>query len=137
METFIKTLQSEIVTSLQELDSKAIYTRDAWIRSVEGGEGISCVLQNGRVFEKAGVGVSIVSGTLSEGMEKQMRARKKEDIGPGPFKFFAAGISLIVHPINPMAPTVHANYRYFELRKEEDGPPVTSWFGGGCDLVRL
>ncbi|TPX36284.1 coproporphyrinogen oxidase [Synchytrium microbalum] len=134
MELFVKDLQTEIVSAIRDLDSSATYTRDAWTRT-EGGEGISCVMQNGTVFEKAGVGVSIVGGTLAEGMEKSMRARKKDDLGPGPFKFFAAGISLVIHPHNPMAPTVHANYRYFELRREEDGPPVSAWFGGGCDLT--
>lgn len=65
---------------------------DCWKRIIlnhillSGGEGISCVLQNGKVFEKAGVNVSVVHGPLPAAMEKQMRARKREDLGTGPFQ---------------------------------------------------
>jgi coproporphyrinogen III oxidase len=64
-----------------------------------------------------------------------MKSKADSNIDPTkPYDMFAAGISLVVHPVNPNAPTVHLNYRYFELSLE--GLPVTWWFGGGCDLVR-
>ena len=98
---------------------------------------MSCVLQNGQVFEKAGVNVSVIRSPAPESMIKQMRARKLESLGEGPFDMFVAGISLVLHPHNPMAPTVHLNYRYFELIDPhfKDKKPVAWWFGGGSDLV--
>lgn len=92
---------------------------DRWTRE-EGGGGISCVLQNGLVFEKAGVNVSIVHGTLPESAAAQMRSRGKPLRVGGELRFFAAGVSSVIHPRNPHVPTVHFNYRYFEV----DGDPV-------------
>jgi len=132
MAEWIKNLQSNIVASLTALDPDHPFTIDQWQRT-EGGEGISCVLNSGSVFEKAGVNVSIVHGVLTEGMAREMRARGKHDVGGG-MSFFAAGISLVVHPVNPMAPTVHLNYRYFEVQNKS-GDIISWWFGGGSDLV--
>ncbi|KAJ3186236.1 Coproporphyrinogen-III oxidase [Gaertneriomyces sp. JEL0708] len=138
MEALVRRLQKEIVAALEEVegsDGKRFW-RDSWVRA-EGGEGISCVLQDGKVFEKAGVNISIVASKAPEQMLAHMRARKREGIEKGPYDMFVAGISLVIHPVNPMAPTVHANYRYFELVEEGGDPskPVASWFGGGCDLT--
>jgi coproporphyrinogen III oxidase len=137
MEKFIKEQQREIVRALEAVDGTP-FRVDEWARK-EGGGGITCVLQDGKVFEKAGVGVSVVYGTLPKRAIMSMRANHKnlvmegEDI-PDSLEFFAAGLSLIVHPHNPMAPTVHLNYRYFETARP-DGSSGAWWFGGGSDLT--
>jgi coproporphyrinogen III oxidase len=131
MECFVKQLQKDIVSGLETLDGSKFWA-DEWQRK-EGGGGISCVLQDGKVFEKAGVNVSVIHGPLPEKMVAQMRARKDTTLGEGPFQMFATGISMVLHPHNPNAPTAHLNYRYFELSK--DNQVVTWWFGGGCDLT--
>jgi coproporphyrinogen III oxidase len=136
MEKFVKEQQQEIVRALQELDGTE-FRVDEWRRK-EGGGGITCVLQDGKVFEKAGVGVSIVYGSLPRPAIMKMRANHKNLVAdgdiPDSLEFFAAGLSLIVHPHNPMAPTVHLNYRYFETAKS-DGTSGVWWFGGGSDLT--
>ncbi|CAG8452860.1 13367_t:CDS:2 [Ambispora leptoticha] len=133
MEQFVKSLQREIVSELEAIDGKK-FQIDTWERA-EGGDGISCVLQEGNVFEKAGVLVSVVYGQLPTAAVLQMKSRNKDlDPADGPFPFFASGISIVLHPHNPMAPTVHLNYRYFEIGNE-DGTPRIWWFGGGSDLT--
>ncbi|KAI8140483.1 Coproporphyrinogen III oxidase [Fennellomyces sp. T-0311] len=133
MESFVKSLQSRIVQDVEAIDGKQ-FSRTVWQRP-EGGEGITCVLQDGNVFEKAGVGVSIVYGQLPKAAVEQMRHdRGKEITADGPVPFFAAGISLVMHPHNPNCPTVHLNYRYFEI-ENPDGTPKMWWFGGGSDLT--
>ncbi|KNC96670.1 coproporphyrinogen oxidase [Spizellomyces punctatus DAOM BR117] len=136
MEQLVRHLQHKITSAVEELEGPngGRFFHDAWIRE-EGGEGVSCVLQDGKVFEKAGVNISIVASKAPEGMLQHMRARKREGIDKGPYNMFVAGISLVMHPHNPMAPTVHANYRYFELVEENGDEPVAWWFGGGCDLT--
>lgn len=93
---------------------------------------MTCVLSDGDVFEKAGVNVSVVKGMLPQGAVQQMKARGKK-LCEGELPFFAAGISCVIHPRNPYVPTIHFNYRYFEL-VEPDGTK-TWWFGGGTDLT--
>ncbi|KAG6462041.1 hypothetical protein O3G_MSEX013024 [Manduca sexta] len=109
---------------------EAKFKVDRWQRK-EGGGGITCVLQDGRVFEKAGVNISVVSGTLPPAAVQQMRSRGKK-LENAELPFFAAGVSAVIHPRNPMVPTIHFNYRYFEVR-DKDG--VQWWFGGGTDLT--
>ena len=133
MTALVVALQSRIVRELENVDGKK-FTVDKWSRK-EGGYGISCILQEGNVFEKAGVNVSVVHGTLPKAAVDQMKARKKNLDGDGPQPFFAAGISLVLHPHNPMAPTVHLNYRYFELLDPTTKETRSWWFGGGCDLT--
>jgi len=137
MEKFVKEQQKEIVRALEEVDGTP-FRIDEWQRK-EGGGGITCVLQDGKVFEKAGVGVSVVYGTLPKAAIIKMRANHKNlaagaDNIPESLDFFAAGLSLVVHPKNPMAPTVHLNYRYFETANP-DGTSDAWWFGGGSDLT--
>ncbi|KAI0226515.1 Coproporphyrinogen-III oxidase [Massospora cicadina] len=134
MSTYIKKLQREIVDVISALDGKS-FKEDSWKRAL-GGEGISCVLESGNVFERAGVNVSIIYGKLPMAAVKQMRAEASAQLtGDGPFDFFTASISLVIHPHNPMAPTVHLNYRYFEVQDPKAlGPPIW-WFGGGSDLT--
>ena len=136
MEKFVKEQQKEIVRALEEVDGSK-FRADEWQRK-EGGGGITCVLQDGNVFEKAGVAVSVVYGTLPKPAILKMRANHKNIVDadniPDSLEFFAAGLSLVVHPKNPMAPTVHLNYRYFETANP-DGTPGAWWFGGGSDLT--
>jgi coproporphyrinogen III oxidase len=133
MEQFIKDQQEVIVRELEKVDGKQ-FRRDQWTRP-KGGDGISCVLQDGNVFEKAGVNISIVYGTLPRPAIEKMRINHKAmDPSVESLEFFAAGLSMVLHPVNPMAPTVHLNYRYFET-ENEDGTPQSWWFGGGTDLT--
>lgn len=92
---------------------------DRWTRK-EGGGGVTCVLQDGEVFEKAGVNVSVVHGTLPPAAVNQMRARGKQ-MGEGPLQFTALGISSVIHPRNPMIPTVHFNYRFVIINSLQNG----------------
>ncbi|RMY18667.1 hypothetical protein D0867_05177 [Hortaea werneckii] len=133
MEAFIKENQQEIVRTLEALDGNR-FVVDKWDRP-HGGGGISCVLQDGNVFEKAGVNTSVVYGTLPRQAISKMRANHKAlDPDVESLEFFAAGLSLVLHPHNPMAPTVHLNYRYFETANG-DGTTNAWWFGGGTDLT--
>lgn len=122
---YIQKLQDEITSSLEEIDGKASFRQDLWERP-EGGGGRTRVIENGDVFEKGGVNISKVYGPLAPAMQKHF--------GVGDVDFFACGLSLVLHPKNPMAPTVHANWRYFEMY-EKDGALVDAWFGGGQDLT--
>jgi coproporphyrinogen III oxidase len=131
MESMIREKQKEIVAALEKLDGHK-FLIDTWERP-SGGGGTSCVLQDGNVFEKAGVNISIVYGKLPPSALMAMRANHK-NIDPSVKTFFAAGLSMVLHPKNPMAPTVHLNYRYFETVLE-DGTTSTWWFGGGTDLT--
>ncbi|KAF9215368.1 Coproporphyrinogen-III oxidase [Podila verticillata] len=136
MEAYNKRLQAEITAEIEKLDGQGKFKVDQWNR-VEGGDGISMVLQGGKVFEKAGVGVSVVYGMLPPAAVAQMRAQHPNVKATSePVPFFATGISCVMHPHNPNAPTVHFNYRYFEMGEpDKDGNPVSWWFGGGCDLT--
>ena len=84
------------------------------------------MIENGAIFEKGGVNISAVHGELPEALRKQFEVESGD--------FFACGLSLVLHPKNPMIPTVHANWRYFEMYDAE-GSVVTQWFGGGQDLT--
>ncbi|KAJ1652690.1 Coproporphyrinogen-III oxidase, partial [Dispira simplex] len=128
MSKFVQDLQSEIVAAITGLDGKPFFV-DRWTRP-EGGFGISCVLQEGNVFEKAGVNVSIIDGKLSQSAVQQMRARNKPIEGNSEVPFCVAGISIVMHPRNPMAPTVHLNYRYFEVdNPHQPDQAQLAWFG--------
>lgn len=131
MELLVMKTQGDFCKALELLENNgSSFKVDRWFRK-EGGGGITCVLQDGQVFEKAGVNVSVVTGILPPSAIQQMRARGKrmEDSVP----FFAAGVSAVIHPRNPMIPTIHFNYRYFEV----ENPDGTTqwWFGGGTDLT--
>lgn len=124
---FICNLQDEICKALEEVDGKATFHEDAWQRAEgKGGGGLTRVIQNGNVFEKGGVNTSVVYGHVSDKMRKHLNMDGD--------KWFAAGISLVIHPLNPFVPTVHCNYRMFELYDEED-MLLDRWFGGGTDLT--
>lgn len=123
--TYIRQLQDTITSRLESIDGKAIFAEDIWERP-EGGGGRTRVIENGAVFEKGGVNISEVHGKLPESMQQYF--------GVNDADFFACGLSLVLHPENPMVPTVHANWRYFELYNAE-GDIVDQWFGGGQDLT--
>ena len=122
---FINQLQEKITTSIEDLDSEAKFIEDVWERP-EGGGGKSRIMENGKIFEKAGVNISAVSGVLPKSLEGYFDVKDS--------KFFACGLSLVIHPKNPMIPTVHANWRYFELYNLK-GDLKDQWFGGGQDLT--
>ncbi|KAI8903280.1 Coproporphyrinogen III oxidase [Gorgonomyces haynaldii] len=138
MENLVTRLQSDFTHQLEALEGPegSKFLHDRWQRK-EGGYGTSMVLQGGRVFEKAGVNVSIIQSPAPKRMLEQMRARKSDkiDIDSKEYDMFVAGISTVVHPHNPMAPTFHANYRYFELKEKGSDNIACSWFGGGADLT--
>ncbi|MCP9199370.1 oxygen-dependent coproporphyrinogen oxidase [Gramella sp. GC03-9] len=122
---YIEQLQDKITSRLEEIDGKAKFRQDIWKRE-EGGGGRTRVIENGKVFEKGGVNISAVHGPLAPAMQKYFKV--------GDVDFFACGLSLVLHPQNPMVPTVHANWRYFEMY-EKDGTVIDQWFGGGQDLT--
>jgi coproporphyrinogen III oxidase len=122
---YIQELQETITSKLEAIDGEAKFQEDIWKRP-EGGGGRTRVIQNGNVFEKGGVNISEVHGKLPESMQTYFGVKDVD--------FFACGLSLVLHPINPMVPTVHANWRYFEMYDQE-GNIVDQWFGGGQDLT--
>jgi coproporphyrinogen III oxidase len=124
---YIYQLQDTICAALSEADGDATYTSDAWERAEgKGGGGLTRTSADGNIFEKAGVNVSVVYGHLNDNMKKLMEKDGST--------WFACGLSLVIHPLNPYVPTVHANWRYFELH-DEKGCVSDRWFGGGTDLT--
>ena len=122
---YICELQDTITAALELADGGASFKEDIWERP-EGGGGRTRVLEDGVVFEKGGVNISGVHGTLPKSMQTHLNVSEAS--------FYACGLSLVLHPKNPMAPTVHANWRYFEMY-DLDGNIVDQWFGGGLDLT--
>ncbi|CAA9524949.1 MAG: Coproporphyrinogen III oxidase, aerobic [uncultured Segetibacter sp.] len=129
----ILNLQNDICNALEKCDGKAKFIEDAWSRD-EGGGGKTRVISNGNVFEKGGVNTSVVYGNVTDAMRTQLKIDGES--------WFACGISLVIHPHNPFVPTVHANYRMFELYDNsfpvgggEEGVVIDRWFGGGTDLT--
>lgn len=122
---YIEELQDRITDAVEKMDGKASFQEDIWKRK-EGGGGRTRVIENGAVFEKGGVNISKVHGHLPASMQSYFGVEEST--------FFACGLSLVLHPKNPMVPTVHANWRYFELY-DMDGTRIDQWFGGGQDLT--
>ncbi|MFT4662059.1 MAG: coproporphyrinogen III oxidase [Patiriisocius sp.] len=123
--SFIEELQDTITTKFEALDGEAKFHQDIWERP-EGGGGRTRILSDGKHIEKGGVNISEVHGELPEALRKQFGVEEGN--------FFACGLSLVIHPHNPNVPTVHANWRYFEMY-DGSGNIVTQWFGGGQDLT--
>ena len=127
---YIFQLQNQITSKLEAVDGVAKFREDIWERP-EGGGGRTRVIENGQVFEKGGVNISAVHGKLPDSMQKMFNV--------GEADFFACGLSLVIHPKSPMVPTVHANWRYFEMYPYENSSPSGrlggAWFGGGQDLT--
>ncbi len=122
---YILNLQDQITAGLEKVDGEAKFREDLWERP-EGGGGRTRVIENGAVFEKGGVNISEVHGPLPPSMQQYFKV--------GEVDFFACGLSLVLHPKNPMVPTVHANWRYFEMY-DKQGNTIDQWFGGGQDLT--
>lgn len=118
-ESYFKDLQDRIVKAIEDVDGVR-FREDLWSRQ-GGGGGRTRILEEGKVFEKAGVNFSLVHGNLPE------QFASKIPLGNGT-SFFATGVSLVLHPRSPMVPAVHANFRYLEKGDAE-------WFGGGTDLT--
>jgi len=117
---YFESLQSGICSALETVDGKERFSEDSW-KHDSGGGGRTRIIQNGLVWEKGGVSTSAIQDMLTETLA--------EKLGVSPQAVFATGVSLVLHPLNPMIPTVHANFRYLEL---ENGD---FWFGGGADLT--
>lgn len=129
-EIFFRELQDEICSTLETVDGRGKFVEDTWdyapgAGTGEGG-GRSRVLTGGAVFEKGGVNVSSLHGELSPKLAERLEVADR--------RFFATGISLVVHPESPLVPTVHLNLRYLQLF-DADGGLSRAWFGGGADLT--
>jgi len=122
---FLFELQDMIVTRLEQVDGNK-FRRDSWDRP-EGGGGRSCILEEGNVLERGGVAFSHVTG---DKMPPSATAHRPELAG---CTWEAMGVSLVFHPRNPYAPTVHMNVRMF-MAKKNNGE-IAFWFGGGMDLT--
>jgi len=122
---FFTGLQDSIAAGLSDADGLRL-RRDTWERP-EGGGGASCLLEEGRLFERAGVAFSHVMG---DKLPPSASAGRPELAGRG---FEAMGVSLVLHPRNPFVPTVHMNVRLFTASKAGEAPVF--WFGGGMDLT--
>ena len=123
---FLVNYQQNLCDNMEILDSHVKFKKDRWLRS-EGGGGMSCMLENGRVFEKAGINFSHIHG---DSLPAAATKTRPELAGK---KFEALGVSIVLHPINPYVPTTHANIRFFVAHGDKQAP--IWWFGGGFDLT--
>lgn len=126
VKSYLLQLQKNLLMHVKSLDDKAAFLEDEWMRP-QGGGGISCIVSNGNIFEKAGINFSHVSG---EQLPNSASAQRPELAG---YQYSALGVSLVFHPHNPYVPTSHANVRFFVAEKV--GHPALWWFGGGFDLT--
>ena len=122
---YIHQLQDSICSQLEIADGEAKFIEDNWQRA-EGGGGKTRVISDGNVFQKGGVNTSVVFGDVTDLMRQHLKMEGS--------KWFACGLSLVIHPLNPFVPTVHCNYRMFESYNEKD-EVIDRWFGGGTDLT--
>jgi coproporphyrinogen III oxidase len=122
IETYFRNLQDEICRGLEKADGKGKFEEDLW-RRPEGGGGRTRIISNGNVIEKGGVNFSAVDGPCPDFLKKEAGIKDNEDA-----TFYATGVSLVIHPINPMVPIIHMNVRYLKAGNLE-------WFGGGIDLT--
>lgn len=123
---YLTGLQDRICLALEQVDTPNTFREDSWQRDAGGG-GRSRVLEDGDVFEKAGINFSHVQGNQ---LPASATAHRPELAGRS---FEALGVSLVIHPRNPYVPTSHANVRFFVATK--DGSDPVWWFGGGFDLT--
>ncbi|HEY8608930.1 MAG TPA: oxygen-dependent coproporphyrinogen oxidase [Noviherbaspirillum sp.] len=130
VKTYLLDLQARIVGALEQVDGKSFLV-DQWERphgtSPISGGGISRILEDGNVLERGGVGFSHVSG---DALPPSAAANRPELAGR---RWEAMGVSLVMHPRNPHAPTAHMNVRFFIASREGEEP--VWWFGGGMDLT--
>lgn len=127
VQLFFKNLQDDICSDIESTDGKAKFIEDAWNRK-GGGGGRTRVLQDGAVIDKGGVNWSGVHGELPLAIQNALQLESKF--------FFATGVSIVMHPVNPNVPIIHMNVRYFETRTSKDSNLIEdAWFGGGIDLT--
>ncbi|NNC68489.1 MAG: oxygen-dependent coproporphyrinogen oxidase [Gammaproteobacteria bacterium] len=126
VKNYLLNLQNCYCEQLEEQDGSTRFKEDHWDRP-EGGGGRTRILQNGAVFEQAGVGFSHVFG---DDLPPAATTQRPELAGRN---FQAMGVSLVIHPNNPFVPTSHCNVRFFIAEKENE--PAVWWFGGGFDLT--
>lgn len=126
VENYLLALQNNICHALETEDATARFKKESWQRE-EGGGGLTCVLEGGDVIEKCGVNFSHVWG---ERLPSSASASRPDLAG---HSFNALGVSLVIHPRNPFAPTAHFNIRFF-LTEQGNAEPKW-WFGGGFDLT--
>lgn len=117
-----RSLQLEIVAALCQMDTKAIFNSDEWQRE-EGGGGVTMTTEKGGIIEKGGVAFSKVEGKISDSMKSHLNMAGD--------RFMATGVSIVLHSLHPLHPTIHMNVRYFETDLGEE------WFGGGIDLTPM
>lgn len=136
MESLIRYKQRQFASVVEEIDGGK-FRIDEWQREDGNGNGVTMVLQDSNVIEKAGIGISMLGGVLPPAAVTRMKVNHKKltTNENGSVKFDVVGLSMIIHAKNPHAPTVHLNYRYFETKHPETGEPDTWWFGGGADLT--
>lgn len=127
VKTYLLNLQNKICTSLEKEDASTLFSKDVWEKPDLQGGGITCALENGSVIEKAAVNFSHVGG---KSLPESATALRPELVNA---QFEALGLSLIIHPRNPYAPTTHANIRLFSAVTAEN--ESIWWFGGGFDLT--
>ncbi len=125
--SYLQNLQAKIVEAVELVDGKN-FLQDSWQRP-EGGGGTSCLLEEGNVFERAGVGFSHVLGNK---LPPSASAAHPEAAGRA---WEAMGVSLVFHPRNPYVPTVHMNVRFFVAMAQSNTDADIWWFGGGMDLT--
>ncbi len=125
---WLKTLQDEICQALETADGSSKFKEENWTRE-EGGGGRSRVIENGAVIEKGGVMFSAVHGDVPDFLVTDKQHSINESISKDKDQFFATGVSIVIHPQNPMVPIIHMNIRYFEMTNG------TKWLGGGIDLT--
>ena len=119
--------QKALIDGFERVDGGGRFKEQRWDRP-GGGGGTARVLEGGRVFERAGVNMSVVHGErVPQSLARQHPAAEGKP-------FFATGVSLVLHAANPYVPAFHANFRYFETGAEYD-PDALWWFGGGADMT--
>jgi coproporphyrinogen III oxidase len=119
VQQWVEETHEKIRAALEQLDGGRRFAVDSWNRP-GGGGGVTSVMTDGRLFERAGINRSAVWGELSDAALARLGRPERQ--------FYATGVSLVLHPHSPMVPTVHANFRYFERGHD-------AWFGGGSDLT--
>jgi coproporphyrinogen III oxidase len=124
---WLQDLQNSICTALETADGEAKFSIEPWTRE-EGGGGVSRVIKDGGVIEKGGVMFSAVHGDAPDFLFKE-KEHSVETVKTSKPKFFATGVSIVIHPKSPMVPIIHMNIRYFEM---DNG---IKWLGGGIDLT--
>lgn len=124
---WLKGLQDKICAALESADGSSAFQEDNWTRS-EGGGGCTRIIRDGAVIEKGGVLFSAVEGEAPAFLFSEKEHSMADAAGKRP-QFFATGVSIVIHPQNPMVPIIHMNIRYFEM---DNG---VKWLGGGIDLT--